>query len=160
MFQDYPEVTIYSRQKNIEDLSDSLNTIKIIAAALSYLLFFVSIINFTNLIYTSIFIRERELAMLECMGMTQKQIKKMLIEEGMIYMVITSIMISTLGSIIFHISVNLFAEMTGSTGPYHPFGAALMITFLTFAIAIAVPLICYRSMFANNMIERLKKTEP
>ncbi len=159
MFENYPEVTIYSKLKKVEDLTDSLNTLKTITTVLSFILFSVNIINYTNLIYTSILIREKELAMLECMGMTQKQIKKMLIEEGLIYIVITSILISSLDSIIFRVAADLFSKMTGFTGSYHLLTTILTITFVMFIIAILLPLICYRSMFTDNLIERLKKND-
>ena len=54
MFENYPEVTIYSKLKKVEDLTDSLNTLKTITTVLSFILFSVSIHDFTTFINNSL----------------------------------------------------------------------------------------------------------
>ena len=46
------------------------------------ILAFIGIMNFFNTTATSVISRKKELALLEVMGMTKKQISKMLVAEG------------------------------------------------------------------------------
>ena len=68
------------------------NTISVIIAL-------VGILNFINSMVTAILSRKRELAMLQSIGMTKRQLRNMLICEGLDYAVLTllaSFLISTL----------------------------------------------------------------
>ena len=48
---------------------------------------------------TGVYTRKLELAVLESVGMTKRQIRNMLMYEGMFYGIITTVLIVTLGSL-------------------------------------------------------------
>ncbi len=61
------------------------NMFILVGGILSLIIGFVGIMNFINAELTSIMSRKRELAMLNSIGMTGKQIKSMLVMEGLFY---------------------------------------------------------------------------
>lgn len=57
-----------------------------IGGCLALVLALIGIMNFFNTTATSVFNRKREFALLEAVGMTKKQISRMLVMEGFIYL--------------------------------------------------------------------------
>ncbi|WP_429147846.1 FtsX-like permease family protein [Anaerotaenia torta] len=49
----------------------------------------IGILNFVNVMSVSVMVRKRELAILESIGMSRKQVRRMLASEGLGYAVIT-----------------------------------------------------------------------
>ena len=80
----------YSSAATIRAEFDKLvSTIKLIGSVLCSILAVIGILNFINAILTSIIARKHELALLNAVGMTFSQIRKMLITEGLFYSVLT-----------------------------------------------------------------------
>ena len=73
-------------------------SLKILSGGVSAILILIGIINFINVMLTGIFTRRTELAVMEGVGMTKKQVQKMLMLEGIYYAVITLALILTAGS--------------------------------------------------------------
>ena len=71
-----------------------------LGGALSFIVGLVGILNFFNAILTGILSRRREFAMLQSIGMTGKQLKTMLVCEGLIY---------ALGSIVLSLLLTVLA---------------------------------------------------
>ena len=57
----------------------------LLGGALCAIVSVVGILNFFNAILTGILVRKREFAMLQAVGMTGRQLKKMLVTEGLLY---------------------------------------------------------------------------
>ena len=57
----------------------------LLGGALSFIVGLVGVLNFFNAILTGILARKRELAVLQSIGMTGKQLKTMLVYEGLFY---------------------------------------------------------------------------
>ena len=57
-----------------------------IGSFLVVILAFIGIMNFFNTTATSVISRKKELALLEVVGMTKKQVSKMLVTEGFLYL--------------------------------------------------------------------------
>ena len=56
-----------------------------LGGALSFIVGLVGVLNFFNAILTGITVRKREFAVLQSIGMTGKQLKTMLVYEGLLY---------------------------------------------------------------------------
>ena len=65
-----------------------------LGSALSFVIGLIGILNFFNAILTGIAVRKREFAMLQSIGMTGKQLKTMLIIEGLLYTLSSVIILS------------------------------------------------------------------
>ncbi len=74
-----------------------------IGGTLSIVIGFIGIVNFVNSVLTSIIARRKEFAMLQSIGMTGKQLKKLLSYEGLYYSagtILASVVFGTLFSVI------------------------------------------------------------
>ena len=69
----------------------------LIGGVLSFVIGMIGILNFINTILTSIISRQKEFAMMEAIGMTKRQLTRMLILEGLYYAAITIAAAFTLG---------------------------------------------------------------
>ena len=102
------------------------------------------ILNFINSILTGIVTRQKELAMMEAIGMTKKQICRMLVYEGLYYAGITIVASFLLGCVF-----SLTAVRTLATGmwfmKYHFVMKPMLVVFpVLFLLGIVVPALAYR----------------
>lgn len=119
----------------------------------------VGILNFFNAILTGILARKREFAMLQSIGMTGKQLKKMLILEGLLYAGAT-ILVSLILIIAAEPLLGDLMETMFWFFEYHFNATALFITAPIFlAFGMILPLAVYRSIAKLTIVERLRETE-
>ena len=74
-----------SRAAYVEDFEGFRNMFYIVGGALSFVVGLVGVLNFVNAVLTGILTRKREMAVLQSIGMTGKQLKTMLVFEGLYY---------------------------------------------------------------------------
>ena len=74
-----------SKKKAMEEFGGIQVLISVVGGVLSFIVGLIGVLNFANSMLTSIITRKREFAMLEAIGMTGAQLKKMLIYEGLYY---------------------------------------------------------------------------
>ena len=107
----------------------------------------------------SILSRHKEIAMLQSVGMTGQQVKRMLIYEGIGYSVLgllCSLILSILGSV-------TVVRMMGAELTYFTWHFTLLPVFLCIVplvlITTFVPFICYKKMAQKTVVERLRIAE-
>ena len=83
----------------MEYLNQSFYSVNLLGNAISIMLIVIGLINFINVMITGVIIRKNEFAIMESIGTTKKQIRNMLILEGGIYALITTLLIMTFGNI-------------------------------------------------------------
>ncbi|MDH8678058.1 ABC transporter permease [Fusibacter bizertensis] len=131
----------------------------ILGGVLSFIIGIVGILNFLNAMLTSILSRRHELAMLQSIGMTGKQLKLMLIWEGLYYTlgaVITSlVLIITVGPFL----SNAFSSMFWFSTYQFTLVPIISVTPFFAILGIIVPLIVYRNITKRSIIERLREIE-
>lgn len=128
----------------------------ILGGALSFVVGLVGVLNFFNAILTGITVRQREFAMLQSIGMTGRQLKQMLILEGVLYAV-SAIALALafallLGPLVGNALEKLFFFFT-----YKP--TLLPVAFMApifVILGIALPLASYRSVAKHTIVERLR----
>ncbi|ENK1245037.1 ABC transporter permease [Clostridium botulinum] len=130
-----------------------------IGGALCLILAIIGILNFINSMITSIITRRRELAMLQAVGMTDKQIKSMLIIEGSGYAILGLILSIILGSIANVTLVPaLGADLYYFTWKFTLTPILLCIIPLVLITALA-PILCYRRLSKGSVVEQLRIVE-
>ena len=88
----------YSSRSTIARSCENIKRMVLLAGgALAVIVAVISLINLLNAILTSIIIRRNELAMLESIGMTKRQIKWMLALEGCDYALLTTLVVLIVG---------------------------------------------------------------
>lgn len=116
----------------------------------------IGIMNFFNTTATSVLSRKRELTLLEAVGMTRKQIIKMLIAEGCIYFIgafiLAVLIICTMSEQILSNTIGqaFFFKMHLTVLP------CLCMIPLFLIIAVAIPYYQYRKMSRETIVERLR----
>lgn len=135
------------------DLKSTIISIGIVSCSV---IGFIGIVNFINFTLTNIFVRKREFAMMQSVGMTKKQLIYMLSTEGLYYAVITifvSLVISTMCSLIFLKIISMqiwFMDYTFTIVP-------ILICILPLIIfAIILPIFVYKSSDNQTIVERLR----
>ncbi len=153
------EISLDSRQERFEEFSNEKLSMFILGGGMSLILALIGIMNFINVMVTSINVRRYEFAVLESIGMTSAQLKKMLQFEGGAYAVITYILVLTLGTSISYGLFRVFSmEATYAvfTFPIIP----LLISFmLIFGICLVLPMITYKAVSKQSVTERLRSIE-
>lgn len=136
-----------------------INMYRLVGGALCAILALIGILNFINSITTSILSRYREIAMLQSVGMTGRQVKQMLIYEGIGYS-----LLGLLGSLVLSVVASLTViRMTGAELTYFTWHFTLLPVFLCIIplilITTIVPLVCYNKMAQKTVVERLRIAE-
>ncbi|GCD13216.1 FtsX-like permease family protein [Clostridium tagluense] len=150
----------YRSKKDYEkEYKNFTKTFSIIGYSLSAVIFIIGLMNFVNTMLTSILARKQEFAILESVGMTRKQLLKMLIFEGLYYALITIAIVSTVGIFITHFGISLLCS--GITIFKYNFKITpIVVCSLGLMIfAIFIPKLCYGSVSKNSIIERLRENE-
>ena len=127
--------------------------------ALSFIVGLVGVLNFFNAILTGIIARKREFAVLQSIGMTGKQLKTMLVCEGLLY-ALSSVLLSlvlavVLGPLAFSALQSMFWFFT-----YRLTLTPFLIVAPVFALlGVLVPLAVYRSVSKATIVERLREVD-
>lgn len=139
-----------------KEFSNFINKYYLICGVLTVVLAVIGIMNFFNSMETSIIARKKELSLLEVVGMSKKQIKKMLVIEGSIYIVGAFIIAITAGLYIDKILIMrtvglaFFFKLKLSVLP-----CILVLPILAF-IAYFVPTYNYKKMSKVSIVERIR----
>lgn len=80
-----PTLDFESKESYASEFYEFRNMFLMMGSLLSFIVGIVGVLNFLNAIFTSIITRRREFAMLKSIGMTGRQLKTMLVYEGMLY---------------------------------------------------------------------------
>ena len=136
-----------------------INMYRLVGGALCAILALIGILNFINSMTTSILSRYREIAMLQSIGMTGRQVKQMLRYEGVGYSILV-----LLGSLILSVIASLtVVRMMGAELTYFTWHFTLLPVFLCsiplILITAIVPLVCYNKMAQKTVVERLRLAE-
>ena len=127
-----------------------------IGGFLVVILAFIGIMNFFNTTTTSVISRKKELALLEVVGMTKKQISKMLIAEGFIYLggaFVIAIVLVVFGAE--KILSNTFATAFCFQLHLTIVPCLLMVPILS-GIAYAIPKYQFKKMSQESVVERIR----
>lgn len=131
-----------SRIEMIESVGDSKDQMNLLGNGLAILIAVIGLLNFINVIITNIYQREKDFKVLNYVGMTHKQIRKMLVAEGMAYGVGTVFLVLTLGMLI---SISAFKILKEPYMNMHfPFITVGIVILILIFICAVTPLIVYR----------------
>ena len=152
-------LTFKSKSTLIEHYNEQTRATTIMAFSISLIIAFVGILNFINSMVTAIVSRQKEFAMIQSIGMTKRQLRSMLIYEGLYYAVSTLIVSYALGSLAVGFGVR--AMVTGDwTATFHFTITPLVIcTPILITFAILIPYICFKNLEKKSIVERLRTTD-
>ncbi len=150
-------ITYESKAIKRSEFEDFKNMFILLGGVLCLIIGFVGILNFFNTVMAGIIARKNEIAVLQAIGMTGKQVKEMLIIEGLIYTV-GSGLLALLLSLIFIPAVNGAGNSIfwfySSHFSIRPVVEMLPLMAL---FGILVPLLSYKGLSKASIVERIRE---
>ena len=148
-----------SKETYAKEFEDFRNMFVIVGGALAFIVGLVGILNFTNSILTGINARRREFAMMQAVGMTGKQLKKMLIYEGLLYTGIAIVITFLLSVSVQPVLLNVLSEVIWFFSGEMTILPLLVLLPVYALIGAGVPLLLYKSISKTSIVERLRVVE-
>lgn len=157
LLKDNPDVDFRSRSDYIEELNGENEQLALIGFTLCVIILVIGILNFVNTVMTNIITRRQEFAMLQSIGMTNRQCKKMLILECLWYMFFTLGIFATLGYGLSNLIVyNLTYDTAAHTYSFTFIPLIICVPVLV-AIAVLLPLAVLRNISKDSVVKRLQE---
>ena len=119
----------------------------------------VGILNFFNAILTGILSRRREFAVLQAVGMTNRQLKAMLVWEGLMYTLGSGIAALLLCLLLNPLVGRLMETMFWFFSPHFTILPVLLSLPLFALLGYAIPAIMYTHTAKQSIVQRLRETE-
>ena len=159
MAEESKDVNLESKSDAVENFEQSMIMMNIIVGGISIILIFIGILNFINVMVTNVNTRLTELAVIESIGMTKRQIKKMLTFEGLYYAGITIFMIMTLGMSVVYMISKLIKNMVDYAEFVFPTSALILLVVLILLVCTITPSVVYKQSSKSSVTDRLRRIE-
>ena len=131
----------------------------LLGGALCVIIGLVGMLNFFNAVMTSILSRRRELAVLQAVGMTNRQLKTMLIYEGLFYALASGVLALCLSVLL----TPLTGEALEKAFWFYSYRFTVLPAFATIPIfallGCLIPALFYRSAARQSVVDRLRSAE-
>lgn len=151
------DIDYRSRQSYIDEFKDMQNTFMLVGSLMSFILALIGILNFINAIVTSIRSRRQELAVLQSIGMTGRQLKQMLVSEGAYYIIFTALFTLTLGSLFTYGMMMAIKNVFWYLSYHFIIKPLLIVIPIMFILSMLIPAIIYIKMCRQSIVERLRE---
>ncbi|MDO5784750.1 MAG: ABC transporter permease [Eubacteriales bacterium] len=147
-----------SKIESMEEVKAAQGNMMGVGIGIALVLAFIGMMNYLNASVGNIHSRQVELSVMESIGMTGKQVRQLLIREGLLYVGASLVVTFTLGLGATYV---LYQSMNYRGIPFAipilPIAAAVLLIAL---LCIAIPLAAYRSMEKNgSLVERIRGFE-
>lgn len=154
-----PRMGYLSKDSLKKEFDGMVQVIATIGITLAAVIALIGILNFINAVVTGIISRKREFAMLQSIGMTNAQLERMLVCEGICYVGIAGVISFLLGSLLSRqilSALNHVIKFFEYRFQILPFMIMMPLLLL---VAVAGPLVSYQRMRRKSIVERLREAE-
>lgn len=160
LINDSGNYTLGYTSKNfyIEGIKEMKTIVMTIGMIISSILGLIGIINIVNTVFSSMISRKVELAMLESIGMTKKQLKKMILFEGVYYILLSALLIIPLGLVVSLIAPMVLPIYGGFNLNLYLITVGISLLTITILMLI-VPIVGYDFVSKESIVERIKVVE-
>jgi len=148
-----------SKTDTMNDFEKSSMMMNLVGGGIAIILIIIGLLNFINVMVTNVNVRLKELAIMESIGMTKKQIIKMLTLEGAYYAGITTLITCTLGMGVVYFIAQLTKQIADYAEFVFPTIPLLSLITLIFAVCLIIPSIVYKYNSKSSVTERLREIE-
>lgn len=130
-----------------------------IGGALSFILALIGILNFINAIVTSILTRKKELAMLQSIGMSTKQLRSMLMYEGIYYVLCTILFSLVFGAVCSLFIVKPLSHVLWFTSYHFMLSPIFVMLPILLLLGMIIPWVAHSQLNKQSVVERLREAE-
>lgn len=157
--EDDPSLSFTSKQTLIDHYREQTRASTIMAFAISFVIAVVGVLNFVNSMLTAIFSRQKEFAMLQSIGMTRRQLRNMLIGEGLYYAGITLALSYVLSALVVGVGVRLLVAGDWTATFHFTLLPLVICTPILLAFAVLIPVCCFKNIEKQSIVERLRAVD-
>ena len=143
----------------LEEFDQMFYSVNLLGNGAAILLIILGLINFINVMLTGVIARKNEFAVMESIGTTKKQIRKILTLEGGIYALISTLLIMTFGNAFLLLVANAVPNLANYAKFEYPVLLIVCLILAIFVICLSVPAIVYKATSDETVIERLHNFE-
>ncbi len=156
-----PILTITSRADLAASLRSQLNLMRQGVYLLLAFLFVFSVVNLVNTLMTNLLARQQELGILQSVGMTGKQVARMLIAECLWYVGVTVIISVGIGGILGDVADYMISSFNILGKLSYTFPLIETAVFVLALLAVAVVFSVFAVRYSNrlSLVERIKTME-
>jgi putative ABC transport system permease protein len=154
-----PSMPIKSRNSMAEQYEAETRSSAVMGNTISIVIALVGVLNFINSMVTAIISRRREFAMLQSVGMSKRQLRGLLIFEGIDYAALTLVLSYVLGAVTVGTVVRFMADVGHTTTFQFTLMPLIVCTPLLLALAVAIPFACFKNLEKQSLVERLRNTD-
>ena len=154
-----PSLDYDSKQKYVEEFYEFCSMFTVVGGVLCIIVGMIGVLNFLNAMITSIMTRKREFAMLKSIGMTEKQLKKMLVYEGGWYAILTIILSFVLCGILSIFIGDMMSSMFWFFRYHFTMTPIAIVTPIFLIIGIVITYVVYHFFRGESIVEKLREAE-
>ncbi len=127
--------------------------------AISIIIALVGILNFANSMVTAIVSRQKEFAVIQSVGMTKRQLRGMLIAEGLFYAGATLLFSWILGTFAVAFGVRAMVAADWTATFHFTLMPLAVCTPMLIALAVLIPYLCFKNLEKQSIVERLRAVD-
>lgn len=150
-----PGLPVTSRQTMAEQYQAQTRSSAVMGNAVSVVIALVGVLNFINSMVTAIVSRRREFAVMQSVGMTKKQLCRMLVNEGLYYAGLTLLFSYLISAFAVGVVVRAMVEGGFTTFRFTLLPLVACTPVLIF-FAVLIPYLCFRNLDKHSIVERLR----
>lgn len=155
-----PNLALSTLQEQREQDAGSIATLSATALGLALFIIAFSMINLVNTLITNILSKKQELAMLESIGMSRRQIRQMVLGEGMLLAAGNLLITLTLGTAAGYMICWAFGKLGVHYMIYQfPVFYVLAYAVILLLVPYLISKIALRSFEKETLVERLREAE-
>ena len=147
---------VTSRQSMAQQYQEETRSSAVMGNAISIIIALVGVLNFANSMITAIVSRRREFAMIQSVGMTKRQLCRMLVYEGLYYAGLTLLVSWAVSAL----AVGSGVRAVTAADDFATFRFTLLplgvCTPLILVLAVVIPYLCFRNLEKHSVVERLR----
>lgn len=144
-----------------EQLASNRNIVLLVGGMIGVILAFAGLINFTNMMVTNIITRRYEFAAMQSIGMTNRQLRRLIMDEGLYYAVGADVIGGLLAVIL---GITVLKNVLNSPSMWYftlrfTLVPALFIAVIYLILAAVIPVVVLHFFNKGSVVERLRTVQ-
>lgn len=142
-----------------EQLASNRNIVLLVGGMIGVILAFAGLINFTNMMVTNIITRRHEFAAMQSIGMTNRQLRRLIMDEGLYYAVGADVIGGLLAAVL---GMTVLKNVLNSPSMWYftlrfTLVPAFFIAVIYLILAAVIPVVVLHFFNKGSVVERLRR---
>lgn len=155
--REWNQLLLYSNSELLASAQNYIKATNLVLGTLGIVLLIIGIMNYWNTILTGIQTRKHELVMMESIGMTGKQLRTLLIAEGIWHWGIVILLVGTVGyGLLWFMGKSIKKELVYFRF-YYPWGLFLILAIVLLLVTTFIAELTYHETKKGSIAKRLRQ---